>query len=479
MSSIETDVAIIGAGSAGLQARREVERAGKRWLLIEAGPYGTTCARTGCMPSKLLIAAADIARRARRASLFGIQIPTDQIRIDRKAVMERVRRERDRFAELNAREVEALPAAQRLRGRARFIGPHELDVEGTRVHARAIVVATGSHPTIPRELSSLGNVLLTSDSLFELDELPESTAVFGTGAIGLELGQALHQLGTRVTFYNPFDMVGPFADPEIARRFREVLAAEHDLALGVEVTDVRTESGCAVLRYRNSTGGRQQERRFSRVLAAVGRHPALDGLGLETTGIELDEKGMPQVDPATTRCGNSAIFFAGDCDGARPILHEAIDDGRIAGINAAQHPEVRRYTRRTPLNIGFTHPQLAVVGQSYKELQERPLAVGEASYEDQGRARVLGQNRGHLRVYAEPGSGKLLGAELFGPAAEHSAHLLAWAVQRELTIADLLALPYYHPTLEEALRTSFRDAARSLERAAAERCESQADVPGG
>jgi dihydrolipoamide dehydrogenase len=478
MRSIETDVAVIGAGSAGLQASREVQRAGKRWLLIESGPYGTLCARTGCMPSKLLIAAADTARRVRRASLFGVQVAPEQIKIDRRAVMDRVRRERDRFVEINARDTEALPSEQRLRGRARFVGPRELDVDGTRVKANAIVIATGSTPTIPRELSKLGDALLTSDNLFELEELPESVAVFGTGAIGLELGQALHQLGVRVTFYNPFDILGPFTDPEVARRFRKVLAAEHDLALGAELTDVRVDANGVVLRHRESTGGRQQERRFARVLAAVGRKPTLHDLALEKAGIELDDKGVPVCDPDTMQCGDSAIFLAGDSDGARPILHEAVDDGAFAGTNAARFPDVQHHTRRVALNIGFTHPQLAMIGKTFKELEHQPIAIGEVSYEDQGRARVLGQNRGHLRVYAEHDSGKIVGAELFGPAAEHTAHLLAWVTQQQLTVADVLKLPFYHPTIEEGLRTALRDVARRLSEVAAQDCEVTSEFPG-
>jgi dihydrolipoamide dehydrogenase len=478
MRSIETDVAVIGAGSAGLQASREVQRAGKRWLLIESGPYGTLCARTGCMPSKLLIAAADTARRVRRASLFGVQVAPEQVKIDRRAVMERVRRERDRFAELTARDTEALPAENRLRGRARFVGPRELDVDGTRVKAKAIVIATGSTPTIPRELSKLGDALLTSDNLFELEELPESIAVFGTGAIGLELGQALHQLGVRVTFYNPFDTLGPFTDPEVARRFRKVLAAEHDLALGAEVTDVRFDANGVVLRHRETTGGRQQERRFARVLAAVGRKPTLHDLDLQKAGIELDDKGVPVCDPDTMQCGDSGIFLAGDCDGERPILHEAVDDGAFAGANAARHPQVQHNTRRVALNIAFTHPQLAMIGKPFKALEHQPIAIGEVSYEDQGRARVIGQNRGHLRVYADFASGKLVGAELFGPAAEHTAHLLAWVVQQQLSVADVLKLPFYHPTIEEGLRTALRDVAHKLSERAAQDCEVTSEFPG-
>jgi dihydrolipoamide dehydrogenase len=178
------------------------------------------------------------------------------------------------------------------------------------------------------------------------------------------------------------------------------------------------------------------------------------------------------------RCGDSAIFLAGDCDGARPVLHEAVDDGQIAGLNAARYPNLEQTTRRTALNIGFTHPQLAMVGKPFKELSEGETAIGEVSYEDQGRARVLGQNRGHLRLYADRQSGELLGAELFGPAAEHTAHLLAWAIQLKLSVARVLALPFYHPTLEEGLRTALRDVASKLGPEAAKDCQTGSEFPG-
>jgi dihydrolipoamide dehydrogenase len=479
MRLLTTDVAIIGAGTAGLHARREVERAGKSWLLIEAGVYGTTCARTGCMPSKLLIAAAETAHRARRAGVFGVQIAPDSIRIDRRAVMDRVRRERDRFTELSARDVEALPAAQRIRGHARFVAPDELHVDDhTRVRANAFVIATGSRPIIPRELEPAGDAVLTSDTLFELEALPDSVAVFGTGAIGLELGQALHHLGVRVAFYNPFDTLGPFTDPALSARFRELLTSELDMTLGVSITDVRVEQGGVVIRHREPGGGRQHERRFARILAAVGRKPSLVALGLENAKLELDANGVPVCDRGTMQCGNAPIFLAGDNDGYRTILHEGVDEGCIAGANAAHFPKVASHVRRTPLNIGFTWPQLAMVGESYKELPEGTFAIGEASYEDQGRARVIGQTRGHLRLYGDRESKRLVGAELYGPGVEHTAHLLAWAVQQELTITELLRMPVYHPTLEEGVRTALRGLAKELEVLKTCLPEDQGDPPG-
>lgn len=480
MQNVETDVAVIGAGTAGLNARRAVERANKRWLLIEQGPYGTMCARTGCMPSKLLIAAADAAHRARRASLFGVQIAAEAIRVDGRAVLARLRRERDRFVELTTRATEKLPAAQRLTGTARFVGPSELMVgDHTLVRARAFVIATGSTPIVPRELEPAGDALLTTDTLFERAELPDAIAVFGTGAIGLELGQALHHLGVRVAFYNPFEALGPFTDPAVVARVREVFGAELDLTLGAQVTDVRRDGGAVVIRHREQ-GGAQKERRFSCVLAAVGRRPQVEALHLEAAGIECNEKGVPLFDRATQRCGDSAIYLAGDVDGDRTILHEAVDDGRIAGENAAQHPSSGKRRQKTTLQIAFTSPQIAMVGESHKRATEslgEALAIGEASYDDQGRARVMGQNRGIVRLYADRRDQRLIGAELFGPAVEHTGHLLAWSVQQQLTVDTLLNMPVYHPTVEEGIRTALRSLAREL--AIAEAVADSTDAAGG
>lgn len=465
MRELTTDVAIIGAGTAGLNARREVERAGKRWLLIESAGYGTTCARVGCMPSKLLIAAAESAEHARRANLFGVRIDPAAIRVDGRAVLERVRRERDRFVRLVREEVERLPEAQRLFGHARFKGPTELVVgDHTRVRSKAVVIATGSRPSLPEKLAALDDpeLVLTSDTIFELLELPESLAVFGTGAIGLELGQALQSLGVRVVFFNPNQTLGSVSDPEIDKQLRVHLRARLELELGV--SEMRLErSGYGVVLHYSTENGVRAETRFARVLAASGRKPNLDALGLEHTGLALDEHGTPKFDPATMQCGSAPIFLAGDADGQRQVLHEAVDDGAIAGANAANFPQVEAMQRRAALSIAFTSPRVAVLGQSYREASQRPIAIGESSYSDQGRARVIAEAHGHVRVYVERGQQRLIGAELFGPGVEHTAHLLAWAVQAELPLRALLRMPVYHPTLEEGIRTALRDAAKKLE----------------
>ncbi|MEM7446731.1 MAG: dihydrolipoyl dehydrogenase [Myxococcota bacterium] len=463
MKTIETEVAIIGAGTSGLNARREVEKSGKRWLLIESGPYGTTCARVGCMPSKLLIAAADAAHGIHQAARFGIKVDPAAVEIDGSAVLERVRRERDRFVGFVVQSTEDLDPQFRIRGRARFAGPTTLHIDDhTEVRASSVVIATGSSPWIPPQLEPIRDQLLVNDDVFEWTKLPSSIAVFGTGIIGLELGQALMRLGVRTTFFNPYETLGPFSDPKVAEAARRTLGEDLDLQLGTEPIEVKRDGDEFSLRYRRKDGTEEQAR-FEQILVAAGRRPNLAGLGLETTGLALDKKGQPQWNPYTTQCGDRPIFLAGDVSGHRPLLHEAGDEGRIAGSNAVRYPNVVAHTRRTPLAIAFTEPQMAMVGKSYRELDPSSIAIGEVSYEDQGRARVMGQNRGFARIYADPVNCVLLGAEMFGPRVEHTSHLLAWAVQQRLRVHDALSMPFYHPVIEEGIRTLLRSLAESLQ----------------
>ena len=474
----QVDVAIVGAGTAGLNARREAEKAGRSWVLIDEGPLGTTCARIGCMPSKLLIAAADAAHMARRAPSFGVAIDGADVRVDGPAVLRRVRAERDRFTSLVVDGVEKLPAEQVLRGRARFVGPGELEVDGYgRVQAKAVVIATGSRPALPPPFDAIAKDVLTSDALFELPDLPSDVAVIGTGIIGLELGQALHRLDVKTTFFNPFDHVGLFSDPAVDRVVRRVLGAELDLKLGTSIELATPQSDGVHLTWRNPDGS-AESLTFSAVLVAAGRRSDVASLDLERAGVQLDDGGRPPWDAATTQVASLPIFIAGDASGHRPLLHEASDEGRIAGRNAASWPDVRAAQRRLGLAIAFTSPQMAVVGRKYSDLDAEDICVGEIDYANQGRARVMLENAGRVRLYAERKSCRLVGAEMFGPRVEHMAHSVAWIMQQGLKAQDALSLPFYHPVFEEGLRTALRSLVEGLKVAGGCPPEDFAESPG-
>ncbi len=462
MKTLQIDVAIIGAGTAGLAAYRSARAAGASAVIIEGGDYGTTCARVGCMPSKLLIAAADAADAVAHAPDFGVHVK-GSVHIDGHEVMDRVRRERDRFVGFVLHEVQDIPETDRIRGHAAFVDDHTIAVaDHTLISCKASVIATGSRATYPDAFKSLGDRLIISDDVFSWHDLPKSVAVMGPGIVGLELGQALHRLGVRVAVLGRGGRLGPISDPEIlayaVAAFRQEFVLEPDAHV-----DSMERDGDRVAIRRQGANGTTEIEHFDYVLAATGRTPNVAGIGLDQTTLKLDAKGVPSFDPLTTRTvtadGASPIFIAGDASNFIPLLHEAADEGRIAGRNAARlalGSEVTPVLRRVPIGIVFTDPQIGIVGGGFHALPAGSFVTGQASFEDQGRSRIMLKNKGLLNVYADPATGRFLGAEMLMPAAEHLAHLLAWALQNKMTVAQMLEMPFYHPVIEEGLRTALR-----------------------
>ena len=463
MKTSQVDVAVIGAGTAGLTAYHTALAAGATATIIEGGASGTTCARVGCMPSKLLIAAADAAHAVGAAPDFGVHLD-GVIHIDGHEVMDRVRRERDRFVSSVLREVERIPEADRIRGHAIFVDNHTLEVGGhTRVTAKSIVIATGSRAVYADSFKQLGDRLIISDNVFDWRDLPKAVAVIGPGIIGLELGQALHRLGVRVAVFGRGGRVGPISDPKILAYAVTAFKQEFTLEPDAHIADMRRE-GDRVAIQRTTVDGLQQTEYFDYVLAATGRAPNVDGIGLEYTMLKLDAKGVPTFDTTTTQTvgadGAAPIFIAGDAGNFIPLLHEATDEGRIAGENAARFAlgkPVKPGLRRAPIAVVFTDPQIGIVGGGFRAMKPGSFVTGQVSFEDQGRARILLRNKGLANLYADPATGRFLGAEIFAPDAEHLAHLLAWALQNRMAIAQMIEMPFYHPVIEEGLRTALHD----------------------
>lgn len=461
MKQVKTDVAILGAGSAGLNAYRAVKSAGLGAIVIEGGPYGTMCARVGCMPSKLLIAAAEAAHAAAHAAPFGVHIHGG-IRVDGREVMDRVKRERDRFVGFVLDSVERMPADDKVRGYAKFVSDTVLEIDGhTTVEARSVVIATGSTPVVPEIFKVLGERVIVNDDVFAWNDLPRRVAVVGAGVIGLELGQALSRLGVETKILGRSESLGGITDPAVKASALAAFQSELHLQLNTRIIAVRRIGDEAELCYRDAQG-REHTERFDYLLIAAGRRPNIDRLGLQTTSQAFEGKGVPDFNRQTLQLGASPIFIAGDADGELPILHEAADDGRIAGENAARFPDVRQATRRAPFSVVFSEPQLVQAGAHFKDLPTTGVVMGEVDFANQGRSRIMLQNHGKLRVYVNRHDGLFLGAEMAGPRAEHIGHLLAWAVQQQMTVHTMLEMPFYHPVIEEGVRTALRQAAAQL-----------------
>ncbi|WP_018718453.1 dihydrolipoyl dehydrogenase [Arhodomonas aquaeolei] len=449
-------LAIIGAGTAGLTALKEARRHTDDVILINNGPYGTTCARVGCMPSKALLAAAHGYHRRGFLAEAGIR-GTEGLSADIPSLMEHVRELRDRFVAGPTRLARSL-GERSLRGRPRFLDANTLAVGDERVEADAIVIATGSRPVMPAPWRDLGHRVLTTDDFFEQPDLGHRVAVVGLGAIGAELGQGLGQLGLEVHGYTRSVFVGGLSDPAV----NEALIAGLERSMSVTTgADVALEAGDGDTVRVLANG---DSREVDWVLAALGRRPNIDGLGLEALDVPLDDHGMPQFDPLTLRLGELPVYIAGDVNAAQPLMHEAADEGRIAAYHAL-NPDAGCVGRRTPLAIVFSEPQAARVGLGYAQLPAERFVTGDADFSGQGRAVMMGRNAGRLRVYADRHDGRLLGAEMAIPDGEHVAHLLAWAVEQRLSVDDALQMPFYHPVIEEGVRSALHAARRSVETA--------------
>ena len=466
-NTIDTDVVIIGAGSAGLYALREVRRAGRDFRVIDRGPLGTTCARVGCMPSKVALHSG--ARWAARHTLpaMGVQ-GVEGLSIDLSAAWSQLRQQRDLFADNAIAKARSAATDRLIEGAARFIEPTLIEVETPtghqRIRAAAVVIATGSRPVMPGWLEAVRDRTINTDELFELSTLPSRIGILGLGAIGLEMGVALSRLGIQVTGADLAPHVGGIIDPVVAERARQCFAREMSLWLNTETQVERTATG-----IRMRAGEREAE--VELLLAALGRRPNVDELGLQAAGFPLDERGTPLFHPATLQIVDLPVYIAGDANADRPLMHEASDEGAIAGYNAARSARTERPTdfehpasfkRKVSMGIAFSNPDVVTVGARFDALPSEGILIGTAEGEQNGRVRILGANDSLLRIYADASDGRLRGASMLAVDGEHLAHLLAWAIQRGETASDLLELPFYHPVVEEMLQTALQDIVRQL-----------------
>ena len=450
----EVDVAILGAGSAGLFALSQVKRVTDNYVLINGGELGTTCARVGCMPSKVLI---QVAEDFHRKSIFereGID-GAEELTVDVPASMEHVQDLRDVFVDRTLGATDAMDETHLIDGYAKFIANDTVEVNGEQIKAKSIIIATGSTPIVPAAWQEFADDVLTTDEFFELEDLPASMAVIGLGSIGLEIGQSLHRLGVKVAAVDQLNTIAKLEDDKVNELAVTVMNREFPLWLGEAASLQKVDGGIQV-----SAGDNQMV--VDKVLASLGRRPNLDNLNLGATDIKLDDKGIPVYDPLTMQLEGLPIFIAGDVNVDRPLLHEAGHEGRVAGYNAV-HASSEKFKRKVELAITFCDPNIATVGKQLPALDEAKIAIGEIQFSPVGRALIIGKNRGLLRLYVNKSDGLLLGASMCCVKAEHLAHLIAWSIQNGMTVFDMLKMPFYHPVIEEALQAALYNVLSQLD----------------
>ncbi|MDG4771707.1 FAD-dependent oxidoreductase [Solwaraspora sp. WMMD792] len=422
------DLVVIGGGAAGLGAARAAAGAGARVLLVTDGPPGGDCTFTGCVPSKTLIEAAA------RGLAFD----------------DAVRRMRAVIARIAATEDDAALRAEGIevrRGRARFVAPGRVDVDGTVLAARRYVVATGAVPAVP-SVPGLADVpYLTTETVFDLASAPGSLIVLGGGPVGCELAQAYARFGTRVTVVETADRLLPGHEPAVSAVIADVFAREGiTLRLGAQVVEAGTTVGGVTLRLADGS-----QVHADRLLVATGRRPTTDGLDLPAAGIAVDDRGHVITDAhlATTAPGG---YAAGDVTGRMPFTHAAFAMGRIAAGNALSRRRQRYDPAATPWVV-FTDPEVARVGLTEAQSVGRGGRVAYLPMTEMDRAVTADATDGFVTLVAGPrrllgnlGGGRILGATVVAGRAGEMIHEPALAMATGMFAGRLAQATHAYPT---------------------------------
>ncbi len=337
------------------------------------------------MPSKLLIAAPEAAYEVCYTTPFGIHIE-GEIRINGREVMARVWSERDRFVGRVLGRAASIPAQDRYTGYACFIDDTVLAIgDYATVQAHSVVIATGSGPYIPPALLVFGDRLVVNDDVFNWEDLPHRIAVFGPGVIGLEVGQAFTRLGVQVRVFDVQEAVGLLTDPMVVEQVKFDLGEEFYLHPDATIHEMKLDDNEAVIVF-TELDGSVVTGRFNYVLACTGRKSNVDSLNLENTTLQLNKLGILVFDAKTLQCGTAPVFIAGDANNILLLLHEAADEGKMAGRNAAHYPDIEVLPRRAPISIVSADPQIAMVGQRYVDQEPRNIVTEAMDFTDQGRS---------------------------------------------------------------------------------------------
>ena len=437
---------VIGAGAAGLVSSYIGATVKAKVALIEKHKMGGDCLNTGCVPSKALIRTARLLAEARDSQRYGIR--KMQAEVDFGEVMARVHAAISKIEPHDSPERYRGMGVNVIQGTAKLVSPWEVDVEGQRLSARAIVLATGAAPLLPELPGLEQTAYLTSDTLWDLQELPERLVVLGGGPIGCELAQAFARLGSRVTVVEMNDQLLPREDIDAGRHLAEHLFAE-GVQIAVKHRALRVEEGQILVCEHNEGEVRLV---FDRLLVALGRRTRTQGYGLEQLGVRLQADGRIDTDPLQ-RTNFPNIYVCGDAAGPYQFTHVAAHQAWTAAVNALISPfwSFRTDYRVIPW-VTFTDPEVARVGLSEHEAAERGIEVEVTRYgiDDLDRAIADGDNQGWVKVLTEPGKDRILGATI---VARHAGEMLpefVLAMKHNLGMNKILGTIHVYPTWSEA-----------------------------
>jgi mercuric reductase len=459
--AVDYDLVVLGAGSAAFAAAIKARDAGRTVALIESDTVGGTCVNVGCVPSKALLRAGEVAHTSAHHPFEGIV--TEPAKVDLGAVVDAKNGLVERLRQAKYADLVDDYGIDVLSGHGRFVDESTIEVDGRAVRAHAYLVATGARPVAPSIPGLAESGYLTSTTALELREVPGRMVVIGANAIGLELGQFFAHAGSEVTFVDVADRIAPFEEPEASTELAGALTEQGAVVhTAAQVTGIRHEGDVRILTV--TVGGRELVIEADEVLVATGRRPNTDDLGLEAAGIAVDARGAVVVDDQL-RTPNPRVWAAGDVAGSPQFVYVSAYQGALAAENALL--DAGRAVDLSSLpRVTFTTPQLASVGLT----EAAAVAAGhrvKASVlplDAVPRALVNRETTGLVKLVADSDTDALLGATVVGDAAGEVIQSAVLAVKFGITTVELAATFHPYLTMVEGLKLAAQTFTRDVHR---------------
>lgn len=446
------DAIVIGAGQAGPPLAGRLTAAGQTVAVIERKLVGGTCVNYGCIPTKTLVASAHAAHLARRGADFGIG--TGEVAVD----MGKVKARKDAIMLSDRHGVEdwlqGMDGAELIRGHARFVDPHTVDVDGELLRAERIFLNVGGRAVVPDFPGLDGIDYLTNVGILDLDVLPEHLVIVGGSYIALEFAQMYRRFGARVTVIEKGPRLTSREDEDVSATIAEVLRAE-GIGVVLNASDIR---------FSKQDGGFAVTPRDgadpivgTHLLLAVGRTPNTDDLGLEHAGVDLDGRGYVVVDDQLrTTAGH--IWAMGDCNGKGAFTHTSYNDFEIVAANLLDD-DPRRVSDRITTYALYIDPPLGRAGMTVDQVRQsgRKALVGKRPMTRVGRAVEKGETQGFMKVVVDADTEEILGAAIFGVGGDEVVHSILDVMTAKLPYTAISRTMHIHPTVSELVPTMLQE----------------------
>jgi len=445
---MQFDAIVIGSGQAGNPLSFALVDHGWKVALIEKAELGGTCVNTGCTPTKTMIASAQVAHYARNAARWGVN--ASGVSVDLAAVVARKDAVVQHFRGGNQKQVDARRNLHLIRGQAKFLAPHKIEVGGDILESERIFINAGTRPEIPK-LQGIENIgYLTNESLMEITEIPEHLLVLGGGYIGLEFGQMFRRFGSRVTVIHRGGQLLQREDADIATSLQTALEAEGiEFRLNAQSSKVEKRNEVISLSFQ-----RKQDVETvsgSHLLAATGRVPNTDTLDIAKAGIELDPHGYIKVNPRL-ETSVPGIWALGDIKGGPAFTHISYNDFQIVCGNIIEGKNLSIANRYLPYSL-FTDPQMGRVGLTEKEARAsgKKLKIGAFPISGVSRAIERGETAGLMKIIVDAANDRILGAAILGAEGGEIVQILGALMLADAPYTVLKGAVFIHPTMAEGL----------------------------